>query len=288
MKPIAWVALAATVVTGCSGASHDVSPHPTVPETSTTAPPDYSGVEIPPVRGVSTSTIAKGPGNAHLTGTVGAGPDGPVGGATVRVERLVGDGAVVTDVLTANDGTWHLDLVPGGRYRVRAWRTPDLALVEPVIFFLEGAETRTVNLELRRFSGMTAAASIAPNPPVVGAEAQVVVQVRATSVDAGGTVRAVPEPTVRAELVPSGNLVVVSPNPQLTDGRGEARWTVHCQAPGDAVPSVLVGGSQSVALDLAACVVPPVVTTAPSTTGPGGSGSVSSTTTSRPRSTTTR
>ncbi|MHB8669595.1 MAG: carboxypeptidase-like regulatory domain-containing protein [Acidimicrobiales bacterium] len=286
MRAAIWIAVAALVATGCSGGRHDTGPGPTVAETSTTAAPDYSAVDVTPVRGTTTSTISKGPGGAHLSGTVNAGPDGPVAGATVHVERLVGDGVVATDVVTANDGSWHLDLIPGGRYRVRAWRAPDLAILEPVIFFLNGTETRAVNLDLSRFSGATAAASIAPNPPIVGADAQVAVQVRATSVDTSGVVRAVPEPTVRAELVPSGNLGVVSPNPQLTDGRGEARWTVHCQAAGDGVSSVLVGGFQNVSLDLAPCTVPPPAT-APATTGSAGSTGTSTSSTTSHRGTTT-
>ena len=36
--------------------------------------------------------------------------------------------------------------------RVRAWRAPDLALVQPVVFFLGSTETRPVPIDLARFT----------------------------------------------------------------------------------------------------------------------------------------
>src|SRR4051812_7852675 len=68
-------------------------PATVVLETSTTAP-DLTGVGLAAVATgrTTTTSIALGPGAAALNGTV-VGPDGPVPGAVVHVERLVGDGS---------------------------------------------------------------------------------------------------------------------------------------------------------------------------------------------------
>ena len=67
-----------------------VIPQKIFEEQSATTLVDLSGVKMAGVPGKTTTTIALGPGGATLNGTV-AGPDGAVGGATIHVERLVGD-----------------------------------------------------------------------------------------------------------------------------------------------------------------------------------------------------
>src|SRR5690606_1191562 len=100
---------------------------------------DLSGVALPVVAGETTSTLRE-TGTARLVGTV-TGPDGPVAGATVRIERLVAGREVRTDVTTASDGRFALDGVPGGRYRVRAFLPPDLAQTAPELRFVaDGGE----------------------------------------------------------------------------------------------------------------------------------------------------
>src|SRR5205085_7477933 len=120
----------------------------------------FSGVALPPVPGRTTTSVDNGPGKARLVGNV-VGPEGGVPGATVHVERLVGDTVLATDVASNLDGTWQVNGVKGGRYRVRGWRAPDLALVGPVVFFLNGDETRTISLALGRYGGNGVAASLA-------------------------------------------------------------------------------------------------------------------------------
>lgn len=268
----------AVVVASCSHQTRHrvVAPAPTQPDTST-AVVDYGTVSLPGVSGVTTSTLLT-TGTAHLMGTVSAGLDGPVGAATVHVERLVAAAVISADVATRPDGTWALDLIPGGRYRVRAWRAPDLALVDPVVFFLGSDETRTVNLDVGRYTGTTVLATIAPNPPLVGQRAQLVVQVRATSVDGRGVVRAVPEPDVLVELSDIGSVDVRSANPQLTDLRGDSTWLVECPSTGPSPGTVLLGGSQSFPLGLPPCSQPPTTTTTAGVTTTSRGGAPPSTT----------
>ena len=88
------------------------------------------------VPGATTSTVPRiGPGAATLNGTV-IGPEGPVGGATVEADRLVGDQVAATQTTTAADGSWSISSILGGRYRIRAWQQPSLAVTTPQILFL--------------------------------------------------------------------------------------------------------------------------------------------------------
>src|SRR2546423_1487011 len=74
-------------------------------ETTTTSRPDYSIVNLAAVPGRTTTTVPPlGPGPAHLAGRV-MGPGGPVGGAVVRVERIVGTTVALTDVQSQADGS---------------------------------------------------------------------------------------------------------------------------------------------------------------------------------------
>jgi hypothetical protein len=144
------LALTAALVAACSSShSKALPPAPAIDETSTTLR-DLTKIGLDAVPGRTTTTVDNRPGRASLSGTVAAGLDGPVGSATVRVQRLVGDAVLQTDLATNPDGSWTLPNVQGGRYRVRAWRAPDLALVDPVVVFLGATETRDVPISVSR------------------------------------------------------------------------------------------------------------------------------------------
>lgn len=233
------------------------SPPPTRPTTTTTAPPDYSGVALgPPVAGrTTTTTVVVGPGQATLGGTA-LGPDGPVTSATVRIERVMGSASASVDVAAQADGTWTLPAVLGGRYRLRAWRAPDLAMVEPVLVFLGATETLSVELKLERFAGPVPAAAVIPDPPVVEQPALLEVFVTDRSVDAEGVVHAVPVPGLRIELRSAGNWVARTPNPTVTDATGRARWEVVCRLPGPQPLAVVVPGAEPFPLTFGPCAEP--------------------------------
>ncbi len=189
-------------------------------ETTTTVPSsDYTGVRLAGVSGRTRTTVVLGPGRARLGGTV-AGPDGPVAGAVVHVERLVGDVAASTDVTAGTDGRWALAGVLGGRYRVRAWRAPDMALLEPQVFFLEATEARQVGLVVARFGDTASASAVAPDPPIVGQPANLSFGVFRRVVDDRGTVRSAPLANVPALLTGGGQWSVLSPNPLATNASG--------------------------------------------------------------------
>lgn len=270
---------------GCGAGVPDVSlpePPTTLPPSSTTVLPDYSGEQLAGVAGrTTTSAPFMGPGRARVHGTV-TGPEGPVAGAVVRVQRLVGDTVATLDVLSGPDGTWLADNVLGGRYRVRAWRAPDLVAVEPVVFWLEDAKVQPVDFTLSRRQGTSVRASIAPSPPYVGEAANLAVAVSTVSVDAQGIVRRVPLPGVQVELLLPSDWFTTSSNPVVTGSTGRAVWQVECGRVGSGGVSVTVD-TQPFAIDISSCALrPPTTTTAPPTTVVGGS----STTTRRSGATT--
>ena len=231
----AWAPLLAAALLGaCVSKYHDLPPPPsTIALPAATTQPDYSDVKLHDVKGgaSTTTSLPLGPGQATINGTV-TGPDGPEAGAIVHVERLVGSAVGTLDLPTNPDGTFSLPNVLGGRYRIRAFRAPDLALVEPAVFFLAGTESKAVNLPLSRYDGRLVQAAIAPHPAVIDQPANLVVQVTVQSVDATGVVRGTPVVGATVQLSGSGDWRVRSENPGISDENGQVRFQVVCQTTG--------------------------------------------------------
>ncbi len=248
------------VLVACASAEVEAlkPPPPLQPlESTTTVPaPDYAGVRLAGVGGRTRTTVALAPGGARLGGTV-VGPDGPVAGATVRVERLVGDAAASVDVAAGSDGRWALPGVLGGRYRVRAWRAPDMALLEPEVFFVEATEARLVSLVVARFGDTSSASAVAPDPPIVDQPANLAFGVFRRVVDDRGIVRSAPVVGLPALLGGPGQWSVVSPNPVVTNASGGAEWSLVCRVSG-AQPLTVTVGEMDFPLS-----VPPCVASAP-------------------------
>jgi len=259
------------------------TPPAAAPTTSTTFF-DYESVSLPGVSGRTTTTVDNSPGKAHLQGTV-AGPDGPVPMASVRVERLVQGVVLTKDLIAGPDGAWKLDLIRGGRYRVRAWRAPDLAQADPQIFYLGFDETRFLALLTARYSGPQAAALFGPSPPVVNEPANLSVAVSSATVDDQGIVRGTPMSGTTVQLLAGfGEWRLESPAIQVTDVAGNALWRVTCLMVGQRALSVIIGSGTPYTL-----AVPPcddgLGSTSPSTPGgttSGGPPPPSRTTTTRP------
>lgn len=284
MKRLA-LGLAVSLAACSPGGVKPLPPPPTTqPRPSTTAVPDYSDVTLKEVPGRTTTSIPLGPGKAAINGVV-VGPEGPVPGAVVRLERLVDESFAALDVATSADGTFVVPNLLGGRWRVRAFRPDDLALVKPELFFLGEAEAKALTLPLDRYQGVNVASALAPDPPVTGEPANLLVQVTLQSVDAQGVVRAVPVPGVRVQLMGNGDWRVEGGNVQLTDAAGRALWRVRCESPGRQPLSVLVADDESFALQVPDCVSPPPTTTTSSTTSTtvrSTSSTSSTTTTTQP------
>jgi hypothetical protein len=245
--------LSVLVLGACSGTGvvkvKDPGP---VPETTTTTVIDYAHIGLKTVSGRGGTTVPMGPGNAGLTGTV-TGPDGLVEGATVHVERIVASGSATVDVTTAADGTWSVAAILGGRYRVRAWKAPELALTKPELFYIQSSEQKTVGLRVDRYSGGIVTSSIAPNPPPIGAPSNLFVLVSQRTVDNGGIVRSAPVVGVSVDLTGSG-VQLETANPTVTDGNGVAEWRVRCRTQSQPSLTVVVGSGSSFPLTVPACI----------------------------------
>ncbi|CAN5641676.1 hypothetical protein BH20ACT2_BH20ACT2_14810 [soil metagenome] len=305
--------LLALGVSGCSELDLVSLPPPssTTPDQATTTVPlaERASVTLPEVPGTTLPTPVPAEGQARLAGVVTA-PGGAVPGATVRVEQLVGAEARVRDVMTDGGGRWEAPGIAGGRYRVRAFRAPDLIQVEPEVFFLAGDDDRRLDLRLEEGFGQRVSAAIAPDPPVVGRAANLVVQVTDGEVGTDGVARDRPVAGLTVGLIGGSGYDLRTSSTVVTGSDGRARFQIECTSPGASGLAVRLGTPaisprptptspgqpaapttsvlqqlQTVGLDLAACVSPAPTTTVPSTgstsstVGDGTTGTGSTTTT---------
>jgi hypothetical protein len=251
-----------------------------------TLPTNLPAVAEGAVPGATTSTVPQiGPGAATLNGTV-VGPEGPVGGATVEADRLVGDQVAATQTTTAADGSWTIGSILGGRFRIRAWQQPSLAVTEPQILFLGDHETHTMTMQLTAYTGPTVAAAFAPDSPVVGQIDNLVVQVTNPTVGSDGVVRNPPQVGVSVTLTDGPQWQVYNGNPLPTDVNGQVLFQVSCQAAGPDPLSAAVGSGAAVELELPDCApptttLPPTTTTTTTTTCPPASTVPATSTTSK-------
>jgi hypothetical protein len=269
---VAWSA-AALLAGGLAGCGVQTLSYPTPPATAhavvtagPTLPTNLPAVAEGAVPGATTSTLPHiGPGAATLNGTV-IGPEGPVAGATVEADRLVGDQEAATQTTTAADGSWSIRSILGGRYRIRAWQQPSLAVTSPEILFLGDQETHTTTVQVTAFTGPTVAAAFAPDSPVIGQIDNLVVQVTYPTVGSDGVVRNPPQVGVSVTLTDGPQWEVHNANPIATDRDGQVLFQVSCQAAGPDPLSAAVGSGVAVPLQLPDCVPPPTTTLPPSTT----------------------
>lgn len=260
------------VAAGCGGSVSTLSvPNPPAVTVTTsppplTLPPGLDNVSEGQVAGSTTTTPpAIGPGGAALNGTV-MGPGGPVGGATVEVDRFVGDSYASARATTAADGTWTVANILGGRYRVRAWQTPSLAMAQPQVVFLKGDQRLSVPLQVTSYQGPDVSVAINPPTPILDQPTNLLVQVTNPTVGSDGVVRNPPVPGAVVTLVEGPNWTVANGNPQSTNGNGQVLFEVACTSLGSDALSAQVGTGAPIALQMPACSPPPTTTTAPPTT----------------------
>lgn len=256
-----------------SSCSRTVEPvtWPAVPSTlqlrqasSTTIGPDFSNTPLAtaPSEVEPTSTIAFGVGRVTLTGVV-EGPDGPVEGAVVRIERLVEKSVASIDVATDAQGRYRLNRVQGGRVRIRAFRAPDLAALEPIVTFASG-EFRT-NVIVKRFDQTSVQWSLAPSQPRVNEPANIVIQVSRQEVGTDGVLRQVPVPAVGVTVTPLGLLQNDIVQETLTDQRGRVLVPLRCLGEGGAELQVALATGESAQISPPSCRA---ATTTTQTTSP--------------------
>lgn len=289
----AAVAGAALLVLVVRNADVPDLPEYEVPEGFTPAPPPTTaegGRVHPPlvanVRGTTTTAVPENTGRARLTGAV-TGPDGPVAGATVRIERIVGDVTQTVDVPTGPDGRYDAGGIGGGRYRVRAFLPPTLAQATGEVLYLRHDEERGLDLRVESFAELAVSLAVAPEQLLVGDPVNIGVHVSERIVDADGVVTTRPAASASVQVVAFGGWAAPSPRVVLADSGGDARFSSTCrtttptQLQVTARLATAVPGSHATVrtFDVPTCIDPSTLTTTTTTTTDTGDGSSSSSTT---------
>ena len=285
--PLAALAVAALALAGCSAGVSTLSvpdPPPTTvaaPPPADTLPPGLASVAEAGVAGVTTTTApAIGPGGATIAGTV-LGPSGPVPGATVQIDRFVGDTFVSARTTAAADGSWSFARILGGRYRIRAWQAPSFAMATPQVLYLAAGQPQSLTLHVDAFKGPQVSVAINPAQPVDGQPASLVVQVTNPTVGPDGVLTNPPVVGAPVTLVDGPGWQVSNGNPLPTDAGGQALFEVQCNSPGPDPLSAQVANAAPLALQMPDCAPPPVTTVPPAppdTTAGGLPGGTTTTT----------
>jgi hypothetical protein len=270
---VAGVALLLPLLAGCSKDEGKALPDPAPQEsTTTTEPIDLTNVSLEPIAaaGKPTSTTRPiGGGRAAIFGKVIDVDGNNVPGAFVRA-TYYGDPnkPEVIEVISAEDGTYRFEQVLGGRWRIRAWKTPELATLDDHVFFLGYTEQRKVDLKVKAATDIVVTSSMAPNPPFTGSPVQLAVLVLTQSVDEEGIVRRAPVAGAAVTLDIRGKWSLVGDPTQATEYNGRAAWELTCTEVGQQPIIAFVGGREW-PLSIPPCHDPletTTTTTAPTTT----------------------
>ena len=201
-------------------------------------------------------------GAAVITGTV-TGPGGRVAGATVRIERFEGEVAASTDLTTDANGAFTLSGAPGGRFRVRAWRSPSLAQLGSQVAFVNDAERRNFDLQLSAPSGADISTDWTSSGWVIGSKPAISVTVLEPYVTSDGRVDLGGRSGLPVTFTVGG--AVVGTTVATTDANGYAGAELTCAAVGPTTANVRIG-TWSRDLLVPACEPPPTTTTTTTTT----------------------
>jgi hypothetical protein len=256
------VALLCAAAVGCSSSPPDAAPPPDTvrrvrPIRAPEPLPDTRGVSLQPVAGTTGGfPISVHGGDLVMGGSV-TGPDGPVSGATVRLERFVGGQSAQLDVRTNARGRWVAIDVYGGRYRFRAWQTPGLAMAGSDVQFIAADAEVDLALAVDRYDGSDITAEVDDVDPEVGATATVTALVTRQQVDPDGIITTAPASGRDARVTPFGPWELLGSPSGIIDDAGRVSWSFTCEATGSVSARVE-------ALDLeftvsATCIEPVVV-----------------------------
>ncbi|MGI8809666.1 MAG: hypothetical protein ACR2KK_17870 [Acidimicrobiales bacterium] len=237
-------------------------PEPTVAPSTTVTTLAPTSTTSSTVRATTTSTVLTvGPGGASIGGTI-SGPAGPVDGATVKVERLVGKNVATAEVTSTAGGSWQLSSILGGSYRVRALKAPDFGQSPVESFFLGATDKKTLDLVLPAAAGERIVVTVSPNPPRVDQASAVSIQVGIGRADDQGRLSITPRAGVPLTLTAGPGFVLESSPQVITDANGTGVWNVRCSAEGASTVTLTVG-TGATPVKLPACVA---VAVAPPTT----------------------
>src|SRR5687767_2178133 len=241
-----------------------------VPEetTSSTDPIDLTSVSLEPIAaGKETSTTRPlGGGQAAIFGKVVDADGNSVPGAFVRATYYGDPNKPETiETLSAEDGTYRFEKVLGGRWRIRAWKAPELATLEDNVFFLGYTEQRGMDLKVKAATDIVVTSSMAPNPPFIGTPVELAVLVLTQSVDEEGIVHRSPVGGAAVTLDIRGKWSLVGEATQATEYNGRTAWQLTCDEVG-AQPIIAFVAGREWPLNVPACHHPDETTTTTTTT----------------------
>jgi hypothetical protein len=243
------------------GPTYDDVPVVTLPEGF--VQPDTRGVRLSPVVARPKGGVPALPvygGSASIGGQV-VGPDGPVGGATVKLERWVGGRSGSVTLSASGDGRFGARNLLGGRYRVRAWLEPSLTATQSeVVFLADDGGSANVTVEVSKFEGLRLQASLDVSALNVEDTARVRGLLTRAAVDGDGIVSGAPVPLASIQLTASQGLSVEGDNPATTGSDGLATWRVKCDREGAHSVTLTTEGA-STNYTLPTCGPKPVTTT---------------------------
>ena len=278
--PALAVLVVSLLVAGCANsvAPLPAPPRVSVPPTSSSLP-DYSGISIAPVKGATTTSVIGIRGGAAVITGIARLNGAPAAGATVHLDRFVDDKSSGLDVVTGADGRYRADGLLGGRYRVRAFRSPDATTNSPQVFFVGLTETKNLDLTLNPYTGNPGlGVAVAPDPPLLGELANFAASITTQQVDSSGVARTVGVAGVQLRLDSAGGRALTSGNIAVTDGSGRATWQFRCVALDSQGLTLTFPDGRTQDVNVATCRVPPPTTTT-TTTLPGAGDAVGTTTT---------
>lgn len=228
-----------------------------VPGPDTTVAPIEAPAQLPDTRNVALAAVPGDPppegeitvrgGDADLVGVV-RGPDGPVAGATVLLERFASDRRASLDVRTDRTGRFRALDVHGGRYRIRAWKAPTLALTTPALHFIRDDTRTTVDLDVTSHDGLDVQAVVDRSAPLVDQAVTVTALVTDQQVDGRGIVTAPAAERSAVRLTAGPGWRLDAPAAVTVNGDGRAVWTVTCTAPGPSALTVRAGSDAAVTI----------------------------------------
>lgn len=271
--PVAAI-LTLAMLAACSG-GNDTALRPRTSlgsTTSSTEPIDLTRVALRAVRGSTTSIVPSSPGEASISGQVRDSSGRALVGATVVATWYATGKPVQHTVTSALDGSYSFAAVHGGRWRVRSYRIPDWATPKSVAFFLAADEEQDLDLVLDLLTDLEAKATIDPDPPTVGNEANLTISVGRRSLDLDGKIRSDPVPGVSVTILsPSSWSIDTSDATRTTAFDGTVRWSVRCQSEGVPRLELRING-KTVTPTLPACaspITPATTSTIPTTSTTG-------------------
>lgn len=260
--------LVGVALVGCTGVAEPLPDIPSTlalrPTTPTTRRQNVARLTIQPLEGTTTTTIASfAEGSVSITGRV-LGPDGPVSGATVVLERVVGEQSTILKLQADADGRYDAKGIKGGIVKISAFRIPDLASPESVVIFASGATE--ADLSLQAFNGTDIQWALGPAQPYVGRSNNLVVRVAVKRVDPDGIVRFAPLEGIGVRIVPISALQPTGPTERITDAQGLSSFQMSCTTVGTSGVSVFLATGEQTDIKPRNCSVPP--TTPPPTLPP--------------------